>query len=373
MPSRFLSPIEEIIEDARNGRMFILVDDEDRENEGDLIIPAQMATPDSINFMAKHGRGLICLTIEEKRAEELGLPLMSQNNLSRHKTAFTVSIEAKEGVTTGISAPDRAHTIAVAISDKRGKGDIVSPGHVFPIVAKAGGVLVRAGHTEASVDISRMAGLNPSGVICEIMKDDGTMARLPDLVTFAKKQKLKIAAIRDLIAYRLKNDRLIEQRIVSELKTESGKSWKTYAYRNILSGEEHLVITLNLSRNSGPVLVRMHALNIFQDLMLEKDPRSGQLQRAMNVIEQKGCGAIVLIRETGSSSLEEQINKRGQILSQKTDSTLRDYGIGAQILRDLGISDVILLTNSKSSLVGLEGFGVSIVDRQAIPSPVAGN
>ncbi len=367
MTNKFLSPIEEIIEDARNGKMFILVDDEDRENEGDLIIPAQMATPDTINFMAKYGRGLICLTIDTKRASELGLPLMSQNNRSRHKTAFTVSIEAKDGITTGISAPDRAHTISVAISESRGKDDLVSPGHVFPIVAKPGGVLVRAGHTEASVDISRIAGLNPSAVICEIMKDDGTMARLPDLIEFSKNKGLKIAAIRDLIAYRLRHDQLVERSVETEIFTSSGNKWKFVAFKNILSDAQHLVLVLGDLDTSQPVLVRMHALNIFQDLFPEDSPRSGQLVRAMNSIEDKGSGVVVIIRDHGGKGLENLIKERNNPQKNDKDQTLRSYGIGAQILRELGIKNVKLLTNSKSNLVGIDGFGVKIIDRIPIP------
>jgi len=367
MTNKFLSPIEEIIEDARNGKMFILVDDEDRENEGDLIIPAQMATPDTINFMAKYGRGLICLTIDTKRASELGLPLMSQNNRSRHKTAFTVSIEAKDGITTGISAPDRAHTISVAISESRGKDDLVSPGHVFPIVAKPGGVLVRAGHTEASVDISRIAGLNPSAVICEIMKDDGTMARLPDLIAFSKNKGLKIAAIRDLIAYRLRHDQLVERSVETEIFTSSGNKWKFVAFKNILSDAQHLVLVLGDLDTSQPVLVRMHALNIFQDLFPEDSPRSGQLVRAMNSIEDKGSGVVVIIRDHGGKGLENLIKERNNPQKNDRDQTLRSYGIGAQILRELGIKNVRLLTNSKSNLVGIDGFGVKIIDRIPIP------
>ncbi len=367
MTNNFLSPIEEIIEDARNGKMFILVDDEDRENEGDLIIPAQMATPDTVNFMAKYGRGLICLTIDTKRASELGLPLMSQDNRSRHKTAFTISIEAKDGITTGISAPDRAHTISVAISESRGKEDLVSPGHVFPIVAKPGGVLVRAGHTEASVDISRIAGLNPSAVICEIMKDDGTMARLPDLIKFSKDKGLKIAAIRDLIAYRLRHDRLVERSVETEMVTSSGKKWNLVAFKNILSKAQHLVLVLGDLDISQPVLVRMHALNIFQDLFPEDNKRSGQLVRAMSSIESHGSGVVVIIRDNGGQDIEKLINDRNNPKEDDKEQTLRSYGIGAQILRELGIKNVRLLSNSKSNLIGIDGFGVKIIDRVSIP------
>lgn len=364
MPHNFLSPIEDVIEDARNGRMFILVDDEDRENEGDLIIPAQMATPDAVNFMAKYGRGLICLPLSRRRVEELDLPLMSSNNQARHQTAFTVAIEAKTGVTTGISAADRARTIAVAIDASKGKQDLATPGHVFPLVARDGGVLVRAGHTEAAVDISRLAGLNPSAVICEIMNEDGTMARLPDLVSFAKEHKLKVATIRDLIAYRLKNDALVERVRESKLPRQSGHTWNVSVYQSTADQKETVALSFGEIDPEKPVAVRMHSLNPFEDILGMDHPKTGQLQRAMSAIESDGVGVVVLfpglVGMRPSKVAEKSIKDKGQ-------STLRDYGIGAQILRDLGVRHMILLTNSPSHIVGLEGYGLDIVEQREIP------
>ena len=364
MPHQFLASIEDVIEDARNGRMFILVDDEDRENEGDLIIPAQMATPDAINFMAKHGRGLICLPLSRRRVEELELPLMSTNNQARHQTAFTVAIEAKTGVTTGISAADRAHTIAVAIDASKGKEDLATPGHVFPLVARDGGVLVRAGHTEASVDISRLAGLNPSAVICEIMNEDGTMARLPELVEFAKKHDLKVATIRDLIAYRLKNDVLVEKVRESALKRQSGKDWRVTVFQSTADQRETVALSLGDITPENPVCVRMHSLNPFEDILGMDHPRTGQLQRAMTAIEDAGSGVVVLfpglVGMRPSKVEEAAAGGKGQ-------GTLKDYGIGAQILRELGVRHMILLTNSPSHIVGLEGYGLDVVEQRKIP------
>src|SRR5579871_3226059 len=265
--SELVSPTETIIEEARNGRMFVLVDDEDRENEGDLVIPAQMATPEAINFMAKYGRGLICLAMTDERVRELGLPLMSPSNESRLRTAFTISIEAREGVTTGISAPDRARTIAVAIDPSRGRNDIVSPGHVFPLVAREGGVLVRSGHTEAAVDVARLAGLNPSGVICEIMNDDGTMARRPDLVRFAQLHGLKIATIADLIAYRRRHDRLVEKKLETDFDSRYGGRYRMHIYVNKVAYVEHVALVKGDIATPGPVLVRMHSLNVLDDVL----------------------------------------------------------------------------------------------------------
>ncbi len=364
MPHRFLSKIEDVIEDARNGRMFILVDDEDRENEGDLIIPAQMATPEAVNFMAKYGRGLICLPLSRRRVEELELPLMSSNNQARHQTAFTVAIEAKTGVTTGISAADRAHTIAVAIDSSKGKDDLATPGHVFPLVARDGGVLVRAGHTEAAVDISRLAGLNPSAVICEIMNEDGTMARLPDLVEFAKTHGLKVATIRDLIAYRLKNDRLVEKVRETDLKRQSGFDWKVSVFQSTADQRETVALSLGDISEETPVCVRMHSLNPFEDILGMDHPRTGQLQRAMSVVEEAGAGVVVLfpglvgMRPSQVGEAEKENKEQG---------TLKDYGIGAQILRELGVRHMILLTNSPSHIVGLEGYGLDIVEQREIP------
>jgi 3,4-dihydroxy 2-butanone 4-phosphate synthase / GTP cyclohydrolase II len=358
-----LSPIEDIINEARNGRMYILVDDEDRENEGDLIIPGQMATPDAINFMARFGRGLICLALASERVKALDLPLMAQHNGTRHSTAFTVSIEAKEGVTTGISAADRARTIAVAIDAAKGREHIVCPGHVFPLVARDGGVLVRAGHTEASVDISRLAGLSPSGVICEIMNDDGTMARLPDLIPFARRHGLKIGTIRDLIAYRHAHDRLVK--CVAETKLESwhGGEWTAKTYANTAEYGEHMVLQKGRIEPGKPTLVRVHTQSMFTDMFAEKGDRAGQLGRAMDAIGEEGAGVIVIIRDGSPTAISEQMRAKGQGES----IVLRDYGIGAQILVDLGVTDMILLTNQHRNIVGIEGYGLHVVGERAIP------
>lgn len=363
----FLSSIEEVIEEARNGRMFILVDDEDRENEGDLVIPAQMATPDTINFMAKHGRGLICLSLTHERVKALDLPLMSRHNETRHATAFTVSIEAREGVSTGISAHDRARTIAVAIDASKGKHDIVTPGHVFPLVARDGGVLVRAGHTEAAVDISRLAGLNPAGVICEIMNEDGTMARMPDLIAFAQRHGLKLATIRDLIAYRLKHDNLVRVVATTSLKSAYGGDWLLRTYANDAEYAEHLVMVKGKISSDEPTLVRMHAFNMFNDILGEDTPRRRQLQRSMDIIGKEGKGVIVVIRDTRNTALSEMMRARNGEDTGGDEDRLRDYGIGAQILLDLGVRDMILLSNTKHTIVGLEGYGLNIVEQRPIP------
>ena len=353
-----LSPIEDIIEDARNGRMFILVDDEDRENEGDLIVPAQMATPDVINFMAKHGRGLICLALDSGRIRQLGLPLMARNNASRHETAFTVSIEAREGVTTGISAADRAHTIAVAIDASKGQQDVGSPGHVFPLVARDGGVLVRAGHTEAAVDVSRLAGLNASGVICEIMSDDGSMARLPELIEFAKKHHLKIATIADLIAYRRRREKLVESVTETLFESRHGGEFHMRVYVNRIEYAEHVALVKGTIDPGKPVLVRMHALDVLGDVLGAHDDKATSLNAAMERIGQAGSGVIVLLRPPSRSALSDKIRKlKGEAEPQ---ADLRDYGIGAQILLDLGVKEMILLSNSKRPVVGLEGYGLVI-------------
>ncbi len=367
MPEAILSPIEDLIDDARNGRMYILVDDEDRENEGDLIIPAQMATPDAINFMAKYGRGLICLAMSSARVEELGLSLMSSDNQSRHETAFTTSIEAKEGVTTGISAADRARTIAVAVDPTKGKNDLATPGHVFPLKARDGGVLVRAGHTEASVDISRLAGLNPAAVICEIMNDDGTMARLPDLVEFSKKHGLKVGTIRDLIAYRHKNDHLVEELVGTDFTSKHGGDWQVKTFVNKASYAEHMVLVKGEVKPEQPTLVRMHAMNLFTDLLNENSDKSGQLQRSMEIIGDEGNGVIVIIRDTRPTKLSDVIRMRnGEQREKLATGDLRDYGIGAQILCDLGVRDIILLSNNKRTVVGLEGYDLNIIDYRPI-------
>ncbi|MDO5659152.1 MAG: 3,4-dihydroxy-2-butanone-4-phosphate synthase [Paracoccus sp. (in: a-proteobacteria)] len=353
-----ISSIEEIIEDARNGRMFILVDHEDRENEGDLVIPAQMATPDAINFMATHGRGLICLSLTGERVDALGLPLMSARNSSRHETAFTMSIEAREGVTTGISAHDRARTIAVAIDPATGPADLATPGHVFPLRARQGGVLVRAGHTEAAVDISRLAGLNPSGVICEIMNEDGTMARLPDLIAFAQKHGLKIGTISDLISYRRRHDNLVTGREAQSVTSQWGGEWQMQLFADETRGAEHIVLSKGDLDAPGPVLVRMHALDPLHDVLGIARDKAGSLPAAMRLIEAEGRGVVVLLRD-----LEPRLTP-----ADSSPHTLRQYGLGAQILSALGLSELILLTNSAPlRVVGLEGYGLSITDTRPIP------
>ena len=362
----FLSSPEEIIDEARNGRMFILVDDEDRENEGDLVIPAQMATPEKINFMARHGRGLICLAMTKDRVDTLGLELMSRNNGTRHETAFTVSIEAREGVTTGISAADRARTVAVAIDATKGKSDIVTPGHVFPLVARDGGVLVRAGHTEAAVDVSRLAGLNPSGVICEIMNEDGTMARMDDLVSFAQLHNLKIGTIRDLIAYRRRHDHLVE--LVSEAPFTSrwGGDWTVRAYRNKATGTEQIALVKGRVDPAKPTLVRMHALSPFADVFGEDSDRSRMLSRSMELIAAEGAGVVVVINRHRADGFTTAVKRKAGQPVEVDMEELRDYGVGAMILAELGVHDMVLLTNTHHTLVGLDGYGLSIVGERRV-------
>jgi 3,4-dihydroxy 2-butanone 4-phosphate synthase/GTP cyclohydrolase II len=356
---------EGIIDEARNGRMFILVDDDDRENEGDLVIPAQMATPDAINFMARHGRGLICLALGKERVDQLGLEPMARVNATRMETAFTVSIEAREGVTTGISAADRARTIAVAIDANNGPDAIVSPGHVFPLVARPGGVLVRAGHTEAAVDVARLAGLNPSGVICEIMREDGTMARLDDLMEFARAHGLKIGTIRDLIAYRLKKDHMVEQVAETRFISRFGGNWAARVFRDKASGEEQLALVQGAIDPSRPTLVRMHSLDLFADVLGERSERSGLLDGAMKMIEAEGSGVIVALHAAAPGSLSLSANLRSGVPAE-TGPALRSYGIGAQILAALGIHDMILLSNTRHSPVGLSAYGLAIVEERCI-------
>jgi len=356
---------ETIINEARNGRMFILVDDDDRENEGDLVIPAQMATPDAINFMVRHGRGLVCLALTKERADQLGLEPMTRTNRSRMETAFTVSIEAREGITTGISAADRARTVAVAIDASNGPDALVSPGHVFPLIARPGGVLVRAGHTEAAVDVSRLAGLNPSGVICEILREDGTMARLDDLMDFARAHGLKIGTIRDLIAYRLKKDHLVERVATSPFVAESGQQWQAQVFRDKASGEEQLALIYGTLDPTKPALVRMHSLDLFADVLGEKSPRAGVLQGAMRMIEKEGSGVVVTLHAAAPGSLSRSIDLRSGKPAEMGDA-VRGYGTGAQILAALGIHDMILLSNTRHSPVGLSGYGLAIVEERPI-------
>ena len=356
---------EEIINEERNGRMFILVDDKDRENEGDLVIPAQMATPDAVNFMARHGRGLICLALTKERGDQLKLEPMTRTNRSRNETAFTVSIEAREGITTGISAADRARTIAVAIDATYGPEAIVSPGHVFPLIAKPGGVLVRAGHTEAAVDVSRLAGLNPSGVICEIMREDGTMARLDDLMDFARSHGLKIGTIRDLIAYLLKKDHLVEKVSAAPFTASSGAQWQAQVFRDKANGEEQLALVHGTIDPSEPAMVRMHSLDLFADVIGESCPRSGVLQGAMRMIEQEGSGVVVALHAAAQGSLSRSIDLRAGKPVEGGDA-VRGYGTGAQILAALGIHDMILLSNTHHAPVGLSGYGLAIVEERPI-------
>jgi 3,4-dihydroxy 2-butanone 4-phosphate synthase / GTP cyclohydrolase II len=365
----FLSTPEEIIDEARNGRMFILVDDEDRENEGDLVIPAQMATPDAINFMAKYGRGLICLAMTKARVDQLGLDLMSRNNGTRHSTAFTVSIEARDGVTTGISAADRARTIAVAIDASKGPEHIVTPGHVFPLVARDGGVLVRAGHTEAAVDVARLAGLNPSGVICEIMKDDGTMARMDDLVSFAQLHNLKIGTIRDLIAYRRRHDHLVEKRAEMSFQSRWGGDWKAMTFFNKATGDELIALQKGRIDPEKPTLVRMHTMSMFVDVFGEESERAGLLSESMRMIGEEGAGVVVVINKPmqGIVTRFMKLRAEGKGAGAPEVEELRDYGVGAQILAELGVHDMILLTNTHHTLIGLDGYGLSIVGERKIP------
>jgi 3,4-dihydroxy 2-butanone 4-phosphate synthase/GTP cyclohydrolase II len=353
-----ISSVEEIIEDARNGQMFILVDHEDRENEGDLVIPAQMATPNAINFMAMHGRGLICLALPGDRIDALGLPLMSPKNSSRHETAFTMSIEAREGVTTGISAHDRARTVAVAIDPTKGAADIATPGHVFPLRAREGGVLVRAGHTEAAVDVARLAGLNPAGVICEIMNEDGTMARLPDLVAFAQKHGLKIGTISDLIAYRRRYDHLVNETAQRAVTSVHGGTWAMRVFTDETQGAEHIVLTKGDISSPEPVLVRMHALDPLDDVLGLNPDAAGILPAAMRAIAAEGRGVVVLLRDTAM-----KLAAPGDVSPQ----TLRQYGLGAQILSALGLSRLILLTNSaRPKVIGLDAYGLTIESTRPI-------
>ena len=354
-----ISPIEQIIDDARNGRMFVLVDHEDRENEGDLVIPAQMATPEAINFMARYGRGLICLAMTSERADSLGLQLMSSYNSSRHETAFTISIEAREGVTTGISAHDRAHTVAVAIDAGKSAADIATPGHVFPLRARDGGVLVRAGHTEAAVDISRLAGLNPSGVICEIMNEDGSMARLPDLIGFAQLHGLKIGTISDLISYRRRHDNLVRGKGEELIQSEFGGEWQMRIFNDETQGAEHIALIKGDISEESPVLVRMHSLDPMLDMIgTGPEGRAFEFSQSMKILAEEGRGVLVLLRD---------LHMKISASDDGSPQTLRQYGVGAQILSSLGLSQITLLTNSpEPKIVGLEAYGLEILGTQKI-------
>ncbi len=360
--SAAISPIEEIVEEARNGRMYILVDAEDRENEGDLIIPAQFATPAQVNFMARFGRGLICLSLTRDRARTLDLDMMARENRESMKTAFTVSIEAKEGVTTGISAHDRAHTIAVSVDPTKGADDIVSPGHVFPLVARDGGVLVRAGHTEASVDISRLAGLYPAAVICEIMNDDGTMARLPELVTFAQLHGLKIGTIADLIAWRRRHDRFLERRIENDFESAWGGKFRIIVFRNTLDGAEHVALVKGRIQGDQPALVRVHRIDFLADFLGEAGDREGLVQRAMERLSaSEEAGVVVFVRMGMGEDIARALGGQDVPLSGEPPHPLREYGVGAQILKDLGVRRMILMSNTRPNVLpGLDGYGLTV-------------
>lgn len=368
----FLSSTEEIVQDLRNGRMVVLVDAEDRENEGDLVIAAQMATPDAVNFMAKYGRGLICLAVTQQRAEELELDFMVRTKSARNRTAFTQSIEAREGVSTGISAHDRARTIATAIDPTKGAADIVSPGHVFPLIAREGGVLIRAGHTEATVDLCRLAGLVPAGVICEIMNDDGTMARMPDLIPFAQRHGLKVGTIEDLIAHRLKNECLVHEVAQSSIDSGFAKDLSLHVFSTSVDPGEHLAVVKGDLTKPGPVLVRVHAVNALGDLLgvgIEKG-QNGPLQKSLEAIEQEGRGVVVLIRDLAPKSVSQWIGRKnddGQGEAAQRGRRQLEIGVGSQILRALGVRDMVLLTNAPADVyVGLEAFELQIVGTRRI-------
>ncbi len=362
----FLSSPEEIIEEARNGRMFILVDDEDRENEGDLIIPAQMATPEKINFMATYGRGLICLAMTRDRVDQLGLQPMAPKNGTRHETAFTTSVEARVGVTTGISANDRARTIAVAIDSANGPSEIVTPGHVFPLIARDGGVLVRAGHTEAAVDVARLAGLNPSGVICEIMNDDGTMARLSDLIGFSQLHGLKVGTIRDLIAYRRRHDHLVEKCTEVTFNSRWGGEWRAITYRNRATGTEQIALVKGVLDPEQPTLVRMHAISALTDIFAGDGQGMDVLERSMRMIAEEGAGVVIAINRQRDDRFSMALKARAGILSPSDMEELRDYGVGAMILTELGVERMILLTNTHRTLVALSGYGLAVVGERSL-------
>ncbi len=364
-----LSSIDEVIDDMCAGIPVIIIDDEDRENEGDLIIAAQKASADNINFMAKEGRGLICLPMEEAMANRLGLELMGRGNNTHHRTAFTVSIEAKEGVTTGISAADRAKTILTAINPENGADSIATPGHVFPLIAREGGVLVRAGHTEAAVDLAKMAGFSGAGVICEIMNDDGTMARLDDLSEFSKKHNLKIGTIADLIAYRRRKENMVKKIYEGSFNSRYGGDFDLCIYAAQIDYAEHVVLVKgDISDIGKPVLVRMHSMNIMDDILGQSGKQGSKLQKSMEVIAKEGQGVIVLLRSPNATSLSDSLlNKPDENLSDKNEKVLRDYGIGAQILLDLGVRDMILLSNNTKSIIGIDGYDLHIHGYRAIP------
>ncbi len=354
MTKNYFTSIDEIIKEAKRGRMFILVDDKDRENEGDLVIPGSKCNSKNINFMAKHGRGLICLALTKRKVDQLGLPLMSSLNKARMQTAFTISIEARKGITTGISAFDRAKTIKTAIKNKSKKKDIVSPGHVFPLVSRNGGVLERAGHTEASVDISKLAGLNPSAVICEVMNEDGRMARFKDLIQFSKKHKLKIANIEDLISFRLKNEKLIEE---EGSKIISFKKEKYYQikYKNLLNKSTNFVIKKGNFSNKKSIKVRVISKSIKKNSSIIRDRL---IQHSLNYLSKFNNFALIVVKDQKSA--------KQKIFDVNKNNILRYYGIGAQIIKDLGIKKMILVSRSQKKVIGLEGYGIKIIKQEII-------
>ena len=365
MNTNLTASIEEIIEDLKNGKMVIMVDDEDRENEGDLIIPAAKANAEAINFMATYGRGLICLTLTADRVKKLNLPLMAQNNQARDATAFTISIESVEGVTTGISAQDRATTIASAINPLNGQNDITSPGHVFPLVARDGGVLVRAGHTEASVDLARLAGFEPAGTICEIMNDDGTMARIPDLIEFSKKHDIKIGKIVDLISYRRKHDTFVNKTLDEKITLKDGKEFDIKVFGNSFDQTEQIVLSKGNINDGKSVIVRVHVISYFDDLIGESGSGNKTLKQTIDIINNEGRGVLILVRDSSSSVISSYLSakdKSQKEIEEQKQSELRIFGMGAQILSELGVRDMILLTNTDWKFVGLDAYGINIVE-----------
>jgi len=365
MNKNLTASIEEIIEDLKNGKMVIMVDDEDRENEGDLIIPAAKANAEAVNFMATYGRGLICLTLTADRVKKLNLPLMAQNNQARDATAFTISIESVEGVTTGISAQDRATTIASAINPLNGQNDITSPGHVFPLVARDGGVLVRAGHTEASVDLARLAGFEPAGTICEIMNDDGTMARIPDLIEFSKKHDIKIGKIVDLISYRRKHDTFVNKTLDEKITLKDGKEFDIKVFGNSFDQTEQIVLSKGNINDGKPVIVRVHVISYFDDLIGESGSGNKTLKQTIDIINNEGRGVLILVRDSSSSVISSYLSakdKSQKEIEEQKQSELRIFGMGAQILSELGVRDMILLTNTDWKFVGLDAYGINIVE-----------